>query len=658
MNSDPSPGITAESPQGADLKAGSRSGERLIVAVSASPLSTQLIRRARRMATGQAMGWIAVHVEGNGPLSAEERACLEANLSLARELGGEVLVTRGDDVAGALARVASETGSRQIVVGRQSHGGWRLRRGVVDRLLMLGGHADVHVMHSGPVPQAQPRRPFGAMRPVEAKEYALVLGVLLLITGAGVFLPSSAYLSVGFVYLFAVILLSLKVDRGPVLTAGVLSALVWDYLFIPPHFSLRITSLSDGFMLGTYLVIAVVAGQLTSRIRGQAHNERQREERASALLTLNRAIAEAKSLDQVIAASLRQIEELFEARTCILLSEGPEAPLREHPASSYKVEGPSRTAAEWAVHNRQATGTGTRSHSDLGELFLPLVRDDQSIGVLGLRLSETQPLTLGQRDLVEAFARQLSLSVERERFRAASEREKLLASSDKLHRALLDSVSHELRTPLAVIEASAEGMDSAGEEQRRELLSEIRAASLRLNRVVGNILDQTRLESGALRAHLTWCDANDLVNAALDATGDAMSGRRVEVEIPPEMVPIKADFALTEQCMANLLLNASMYTPPGTPVRIEVGLIAAEKRVFLAVADRGPGIPANLRGRLFKKFERAEPSRSGGLGLGLSIVAGFASAQGGDLVAEAREGGGARFVIYLPHVLPESPEQE
>ena len=658
MPSDDLNDLLSAPPRAADETGPGRSAELLIVAVSASPFSTQLIRRARRMATGQGIGWLAVHVEGSRSLSQQERVVLEANLALARELGAEVRVTRGDDVAAALARVAAESGARQIVIGRPAGRMVPLRPAVVDRLLGLARDADLHVMHSGAAMASRPRLRFGALRPVESTEYALVLGVLALITGAGAFLPNSAYLSVGFVYLFAVILLSLKVDRGPVLTAGILSALIWDYLFIPPHYSLRITSLSDGLMLGTYLVVAVVAGQLTSRIRGQAHNERQREERASALLTLNRAIAEAKSLDQVIATSLRQIERLFEGRACVLLSEGPERPLVIHPASSYDLEGPARVAAEWAVHNRQATGRGTRSHPEVGDIFLPLVRDDQAIGVLGLRSAHPEPLTLGQRDLAEAFARQLSLSVERERFRAASEREKLLASSEKLHRALLDSVSHELRTPLAVIEASAEGMESAGEDQRRALLAELRSASLRLNRVVGNILDQTRLESGTLRPHLTWCDANDLVNAALDATGEALSRRAVDIDIPAEMAPMKADFALTEQCMANLLINAAMHTPDGTPVTVEVGLNAEQTRVYLAVADRGPGIPNTMKGRLFRKFERAEPSKAGGLGLGLSIVAGFAMAQGGELVAEPREGGGARFVIYLPHVLPDTPESE
>jgi two-component system sensor histidine kinase KdpD len=280
------------------------------------------------------------------------------------------------------------------------------------------------------------------------------------------------------------------------------------------------------------------------------------------------------------------------------------------------------------------------------------------LGVLGIAVPAEKTLTLAQRDLLEAFSRQLALSVEREHLRDASEREKLLAESDKLHRVLLDSVSHELRTPLAVITGSLENLSSADPATADALLSEARAAARRLNRLVGNLLDQTRLESGALKPRLDWCDARDLINAAREGVRDALAGHPLEISVPADLPPVRADFALTEQALANLLLNAARHTPAGTPVFVTAGIDREGTRAFFTVADRGPGFPLAMRERLFKKFERGDAAHAGGLGLGLSIVRGFIVAQGGDVKVGENPGGGAVFTIYLPHTAPQPEPPE
>lgn len=346
-------------------------------------------------------------------------------------------------------------------------------------------------------------------------EYGLAVGVLGVLTGLGLVLPESAYLSIGLLYLLAVILLSLWLSRGPVLLAGVLSAVTWEYIFLPPHFQFAISTPQDRLMFGTYFPVALIAGQLAARIRRQAVNDRRREE-----------------------------------------------------------EG------------------------------------------------------------------------------------KLLAESEKLHRALLDSVSHELRTPLAVITAALENLDEATPAVSAGLVGEMRTAASRLNRLVGNLLDQTRLESGTLRPRLDWCDARDLVNAAIAGSRDALAGHALTIAMPDDLPSVRADFALTEQALGNLVLNAALHTPPATPIFVTAGIEPGGARAFFAVADRGPGLPASMRGRLFKKFVRGEEARAGGLGLGLSIVCGLVAAQDGEVVLDKNPGGGARFTIYLPHHAPQAVESE
>lgn len=633
-----------------------RAGERLLVAVGPSPFSTQLIRWTRRMASAQGAAWVAVSVESARQLQDEDRKRREQNLALARELGAEIVVTRGEDVAEALVRVALQRHATQIVVGKSVARPWLdLWRGgsLLDRILRRSGAIDVYVVPpdraSG---QAAGRPVWEPPEPSPAREYLVVAAVLATVTAAGWFLVSSTgYLAIGLVYLLAVVGVSLRVGRWPVLASGIASALVWNFLFIPPIFTFGIGKFEDGMMFGTYFVVALVAGQLTARIRAQERHERVREERATALFHLTQALSAARSLDDAIFAALRQTEQLFQARSAILLGNSARDPkLVPHFAGSWTLTEKERGVAEWAWRNRKRAGRFTDTLPAAEALHVPLVREDVALGVLVVGLPGDVALTMTQGDLIESFAAQLAILVESEQFRASAEREKLLAESEKLHRALLDGVSHELKTPLAVLNSAAESFATADEATRGPLMEEVRIATRRLHRLVNNLLDQTRLESGALKPRLDWCDAHDVVNAALEGTRDALAGHPFETSFSPDLPLFRADFALMEQVIANLLLNAALHTPPGTPVFLAAGVDGGKGRVFFTVADRGPGLPPSMDDRLFKKFQRGDAAKAGGLGLGLSIIRGFVSAQGGEVVAGGNPGGGAVFTVYLPLV--------
>jgi len=638
-----------------------RSGERLLVAVGSSPFSTQLVRWTRRLAAAQGAPWIAVHVEALAPLAPDEQKRLDRNLGLARELGAEVIVTQDTDMASALVRTALQHNATQIVLGKPRAAWWsRFLPGgsLVDRVIQRGGNIDVYVV---PAETAGPPLTLDALDHElrsGATEYGWVAATLGLLTVATQLLPEDYYLAAGLIFLLAVILLSLKVGRGPVLVAGVLSALTWNFLLIPPRFTFHIDKVEDLLLFGTYFVVALVAGQLTARIRAQALAERRREGRATALFQLTRALAEASTLDEAVFAALRQADSLFGARTSLLLAAEEGEALHPHFAGSYALDDKERAVAEWACRHRRAAGRFTDTLPASAGYYLPLVREQRAVGALGVVVPRESGLTLAQRDLLEAFARQLALSVERDHLQAASEREKLLAESERLHRTLLDSVSHELRTPLSVITAAVENLAGTDTALRETLTAEIRTAARRLNRLVGNLLDQTRLESGVLKPRLDWCDPRDLVNAAIDDVRDALSGHPLEITLPADLPPVRADFTLTVQALANLLLNAALHTPPTTPVFVTAGLERGDRRAFFTVADRGPGFPERMKDRLFKKFEQGDVARAGGLGLGLSIVRGFVLAQSGEIVVGENPGGGAVFTIYLPHQPPQTAPRE
>ena len=636
------------------LKTVWRSGERLLVAVGPSPSSTQLVRWTRRMAASQGASWIAVSVEGSRTLENDALRRLEQNLALARELGAEIVVTHDDDVADALVRVALQNNATQIVVGKSLRPRWldALRGGnLVDRLLHKGGTIDIYVVPAERA--AEKPHTWIDWRPVEAdpaREYAEVFGTLAALTAASwLLLPRSDYLSVGLFYLLAIIGLSLRVGRGPIFVAGVASALAWDFLFIPPIFTFVIAKLEDRLMFGTFFVVALISGHLTSRIRAQERNERMREDRATALFHLTQAISSARTLDDAVFAALRQADAYFGAKSALLLDDGNGSALMPHFAGSFTITEKERGVADWAWRNRKKAGRFTDTLPSAEGFHVPLMREDAALGVLILRLPPDSILTLAQRDLAESFATQLAQLVEREQLRAVGEREKLLAESDKLHRTLLDGVSHELKTPLAVLSAAVENLASADEPTRASLADEIRTAARRLNRLVNNLLDQTRLESGALKPRLDWCDGHDLVNAAVEGVSDSLNGHPFETDIPKDLPLFRADAALMEQVIANLLLNSALHTPAETPIFLAAGVDTAKARIFFTVADRGPGLPAAMRGRLFQKFQRGDAAKAGGLGLGLSIIRGFVTAQGGDVVAGENPGGGAVLTVYLPY---------
>jgi two-component system sensor histidine kinase KdpD len=454
----------------------------------------------------------------------------------------------------------------------------------------------------------------------------------------------------GLIFLLVVVLLALFVGRGPVLFAGALSALTWNFFFLPPRFTLIIRSLDDGILFGTYFVVAIVLGQLVARIRAQSEAERRREERTGALYELTRELAEAGSRDEVVWQLLGQINRVFRAPAAVTFLVNDK--LTAHPDNTLALDEKELSVSDWAFRQRKAAGRFTDNLPGAGALHLPLATERKTFGVLAVGLPE-QNLPLAQRDLLEAFARQAALVLDRVELRGAAEQTRLFAESERLSRALLNSISHELRTPLAAITSAAGALselNDGAKEQRGVLLSEIQEANGRLNRIVGNLLDVARLESGKVVPRLDWHDARDLVQTTLRELKHELSSHPVKLELPSQPMLVRLDFSLAQHALANLLVNAAIYTPPGTPVEVEAQ--SADSNLMLSVADRGPGIPAELLPRVFEKFFRAPNAAAGGSGLGLTISKGFVEAHGGTIIAANRPSGGAVFTLRFPQTEP------
>ncbi|HSY18520.1 MAG TPA: sensor histidine kinase KdpD [Candidatus Acidoferrales bacterium] len=635
-----------------------KTGHRLLVAVSPSPLSEPLIRWARRMADSLQCPWLAVHVENSRPLDDAAQSRLEKNLALARTLGAEVIDTTDENLAAGLLRIARQHNVSQIIVGKPAVNNlfaWFRAGKLLHQLARDSGDIDLQIVRAekGDSP-AQKRRQ--TWRPqTNWKQYALVAAVLAVVGWLNYLLmPFTGPRVPGFVFLLVVVVLALFLGRGPMLFAGTASALVWDYYFLPPRFTFIISTAEDGILFALYFIVAIVLGQLVARIRAQELAERRREERAMALYHLTRELAQAGTRDEVVWQLVAEVDRVFHASTAVVLP-GKKS-LAAHPDSSLVLTEKELHVAEWSFLNRQPAGKFTDNLPGSEAMHLPLVTERSVVGVLSVTLPE-KTLTLARRDLLETYARQAALVLDRVALRAAGEQSKLVAESERLSNALLNSISHELRTPLAAITSATGALaesQNAASGFDRNMVAEIQEATGRLNRLVGNLLDVTRLDSGHVRPKLDWTDVGDLIGTTLRSLQRELAGRDVKVQVAEKMPLARLDFTLMQQALSNLLLNVVIHTPAGVPI-----LVSARHengRLFLSVADSGHGLPPELLPRIFDKFFRAPSAPAGGSGLGLAIVKGFVEAHGGQISAANRPGGGAIFTIDIPQ--PDKPPAE
>ncbi|HTR99352.1 MAG TPA: sensor histidine kinase KdpD [Bacteroidota bacterium] len=639
-----------------------KSGQRLLVGISGSPHSVQLIRWARRMAFTQDASWVALHVESSVTPTQAEQELLTKNITLARSLGAEFVSTSDVSVTDALVRVARQENCTQILIGKPRRGHFQRSAGLLQELIDKSGDLDVHVI-GGEGSDEQERRRWSLLEVQSGIRHYLAAGAVPLLVAAACFPLSGIieYQTVALVLLFTVALLPLRFGIGPVLLAATLSAVVWDYLFIPPLFTFSVSRVPDILMLLMYFGIALVLGILTSRTRAQERAVRQRESRAVALYTLSRDLSVARTKDAVAEAAIGNVQKFFDADVVLFLGQTDgDIFTAAHPASTLAVGEKEMGVAAWVYWNEKPAGRFTDTLPSAAATYFPISGPRYPLGVLGVRLRGEKNLTNDQEALLENFVRQIASAIERETLNELTKKAVVVEESERLYKTLFNSISHEMRTPLSAIMGTSESLldDRVAERPgaRKELIGEIHEAASRLNRLVENLLDMTRLESGLIRPKLDWCDLADLVNSALSRTKQELAGFRLEVNIPADIVLLKIDFALMEQVLTNLLLNASLYTPAGSTIGIRAGSEGNE--CVIEVEDNGPGLPPEVLEKVFDKFFRAPGSRTGGTGLGLSIARGFVEAHRGTIRAENRPAGGLKFIIRLPLERYPAPEAE
>lgn len=483
------------------------------------------------------------------------------------------------------------------------------------------------------------------------REFFLAAISTALVTGAALLLaPFTGYQAIALLYLLLVVAVGLKLSRGAVLAVAVSSALLWNFLFVPPHFTFYIDKLHDAMMFATFFVVAMAMGHLTSRLRLSEMAERRRERRTAALYDLAHQAAFATDLDTGLRAAVGLIESIFGAQAALLLRQKDHSLSNAtHPASSLTPSDKEKRVAALAFSRNAPAGKFTETLPDSEALHLPLQGRTAVMGVLSIvPPSGERSFDLSERDLLEAFAVLIGLILEKDHIIEAFKHAEILEASERLQRALLESVSHELKTPLSAVQAGIDALGKRGGENERNqtTLHEIQLAVRRLHRVINNLLDMTRIESGVIQPKLEWCDVAELIQSAIDLAGESAGERRIVVEADHSAPMVKVDQALLEQCLCNLLLNSAANSEPGT--RIIIRARVTQDQLTLSVLDEGKGIREEVLPRIFEMFYRGAEAPPGGTGLGLAIVDGFARAHGGTVRAANRQTRGAEFIITIP----------
>lgn len=633
-------------------------GERVLVAVSELPSAPELVRAAKRLADALKAPWTALHIETRraASLTASERQRLADTLTLATSLGAETASIPAASVVEGLTAYAAEARATQIVIGKSRRSRlFELRHGsVVDRLVRGVDGVAVHVLPTAAnpapagAPEANAARPRGDTQATPAA-YARAVALVALATGLGVLLVNVVGRhGTALLYMLPVMAAAMRGGLKPGLLAGVLSALAFNFFFLPPLYSFTIADPANAVTIIVLLAVAFLTSQLAARVRAQAELAATSARQNAALAGFARqlgAIATETELGQALSG---ECARLFDAHAIFLMPrEGTLAIVAAVPPET-RLNDVARAAAEWVIDRGQTAGRGSDTLPAADWLFVPVMAGGGARAVLGLTRDDgREPVRADRRTTLAALAEQSGLALARIRSEADLGHVARLEERDKLRAALLASIGHDLRTPLTTILASAR--EIAARRPVDPAASALESEALRLQRFIANLLDMARVEAGALSLALEPTDLVDAVASAAQDARAALAGHPITLDVPPDLPLVLADPRLLHHCLLNLLDNAGKFAKPGTSVLVSAARTL--EGLTLSVVDEGPGLPPGTEQRVWETFTRLQGSdrERTGTGLGLAIVKGFAEAMGFAVSAANRADlSGAHFRIIIP----------
>jgi len=634
-----------------------KSGLRLMAVIGPNTQSVSLIRWAKNLSYTMGASMLALYVQPAYKLSDVQQEKLTRNINLAKQLGAEYISTSGDDYVKAILNIAHKENISHIFISKPRRRNFLslFRLGnYINKLVHHSGNIDVYVMGSNVAADDKFQKYSSLPSFTSGFSQYFLAGIITIVTALA-FYPFKnliGYQVVSFAMLFMISILAIFYGIGPILLSATLCALCWNYFFIPPEFTLHISKAEDVLMFSMFFIIALLNGILTARVRKQEKLTRDREERTKALYQLTRDLSLASGIDEVLKVSVNCIRKFFQLETAIMLQGGNNElnkEIRHETLLSFSES--DLSIANWSFFHSGKAGKYTDTLPSSPNTFYPLIGNKLRLGVIAVR---HQKAFSGDEEIFwDTFKTQVSNALEREFLNDLAVRASILNESEKLYKTLFSSISHELRIPVATIMGASDTLLSIEYDQvtYRKLNNEIFTASERLNRLIENLLNMSRLESDRIRPHTDWHDVHDLVNKVIQSLKSELQHFNLEVVIPENMPPVRIDFGLMEQVLHNLVFNATQYASQNTTIRIK--MYYDSQHFYTQVMDRGPGFPPQTIPFVFDKFYRVEGTIPGGTGLGLSIVKGFVEAMKGAVKIENRQNGGARITVKIPTEIPD-----
>ena len=637
-------------------------GDRVLVAVGPDEQATELGRAGKRMADALDAEWTVVYVETPALLRLSEAARNRRIdvLRLAESLGGETVTLDGPSAAGTIAEYARVRNATRVIVGAPKRRGLRawLRPSTATELVRRARSFDVVLIAPGA--RAPPPLPVMATAAgaggtvVRWDRYGWAAAISALCTLLAFAMYRRFELSnLVMIYLLGVTVAGLRLGRGPSALTAVLNVAAFDFFFVPPRYSFAVSDVQYLVTFGTMVTIALVIANLTASVRQQTRVAGARERRTALLYAMSRELAATRGIDNMARVAVRHVAEVFACQAVVLLPAAggklryPSEPPLE---SSFR---PDLAVAQWVADHGRPAGLGTDTLPAAPGQYLPLGEEGRTVGVLGVLPSNARRVLLPEQShLLSTFAGQIALALERARLAEAAEASSLAAERETLRNTLLASISHDLRTPLAVMAAAGSTLAQHGthldEATRVALARSVETKAREMSDLVSNVLDLVRLESGQVALRRDWQTLDDLVGSALAACAERLAAHHLEVRLAPDLPPVWVDATLIVQVLTNLLDNVAKYTPAGTRVAISAVAEPDRSSVRVTIDDEGPGLPPGDPARLFDKFQRgSDEGTVVGVGLGLAICQAIVRAHGGEIEAQRREAGGARFTFTL-----------
>jgi two-component system sensor histidine kinase KdpD len=638
-------------------------GERILACIGADPISPTVVRTAKRLADLMDAPWLAVTVERPGAnLDDGARARLDDAMKLAVSLGGETQTLTGSDLPDELLRFSKFENVTQIVIGR-SRGGFfseLLRRSLPHELVRRTQDIAIHVVTRETAPSLPPRRsPFWRGLTIAPLPFVYATAAVAAALGVGEALSRLTPLpNLSIVFLMAVLFTAINFGTGPAIYASLLSFLTYNFFFIHPVYTFTIAEPYELLALGIFLVVAVTTSALAGRAREQARISAGRVRAMRRLYEFTRRLSGLASIDAVAEGAASEINVSLGRAVVVLLAQGDDLVLTAAWPPDDELDAAPMTAARWAYSHNEPAGADTATLPIIPWYFMPLRIGDKTLGVIGVaKEKDAQPLDSEGRALLDTLSEQTAAALERASLAREMVSARTATETERVRNTLLASISHDFRTPLSSILGAATSLlgysDRLEAAARNDLLGQIKQEAEGLDEMVRNLLAITRIDSGALELRRDWIDLREIAERVVNAARRRGASQQFDVNLPADLPLVRADAALVEQAIGNVVANAVVHTPPST--RVTIDAVVTDDNVGLRIADDGPGIAADTLPHIFDKFVKGEgpdpaASRadgSQGTGLGLAIAKGIMDAHGGAIAVES-EGRGARFTMSFP----------